>query len=184
MVSAQWLQACQRGDFQAFAWVVRTYQQRLFVYIKKLTGNHHLAEDIVQETFVRAFRKIEQYEPSKDLGSWLYRIAHNLAMDSFRRDARNEQVQQRQAWTSKPIDIPIGAHQQLENRDRAQRLEAALAELPDRTREIFLLHYFSDKSVRQIAYILDIPVGTVLAQLSRGRKKLRTILTEAKDELS
>jgi RNA polymerase sigma-70 factor (ECF subfamily) len=177
------LQRARQHDPAALQSLVDRYAGRVYGLLYRLTGRPDAAEELVQETFLRVVRTIEQYEHAGRFEAWLFRIAANLARDRFRkRKRRGETVSLDQ--TPHPgtprVDELAGdsrdpAQQVVAAEERA-RLEAALQRLNDPEREILLLRHHGELSFREIAELLDIPLGTALARAHRALKRLRAEL--------
>jgi RNA polymerase sigma-70 factor, ECF subfamily len=162
----------QRGDSRALAALVERHHSFLLGYLYRMTsGDHPLAEDLVQETFLRVLRNIRQYHYPERFKPWLYAIATNLARDHYKRaDTRHTDSINTDTLHLPDSDQPeptFLAH------DDAKQVIAALAALPDLQRETVILRYYQDLSLAEIAESLNIPVGTVKSRLSTGLQKLR-----------
>jgi RNA polymerase sigma-70 factor (ECF subfamily) len=139
-------------------------------YARALTGNHVSADDLVQDTLERAWRRMALWRPGSNIRAWLFTIMHNLYVNQIKAAARGVQ---RNA-NSRELDLPLSTAQdhRLELRD----LHKALQRLPDEQREVVLLIGLEQLSYEQAAKILRIPVGTVMSRLSRGREQLRLMM--------
>lgn len=169
----------------ALARLVERHHGRLLGFLYRMTGGDRLlAEDLVQEAFLRMLRAVERYQYPRPFKSWLYAIATNLARDHFKRadtrrtdavqdDALDRFADERQR--SNPESSAL-AH------DEAQRVAAALAVLPEPQRAAVILRYYQELSLDEIAGALDIPVGTVKSRLSIGLKRLRAALEMEEEE--
>lgn len=142
---------------------------RLRRYARALVGDAAAADDLVQDTLERGLHKAAQWRPDSDLRAWLFSIMHNLRVDQLRRPGLNMTPA-----GDEPADAPVRADQAdlLEVRD----LDTALARLPEAQREVLLLVALEDMPYDVIARTLDLPIGTVMSRLSRGRERLRLIL--------
>jgi RNA polymerase sigma-70 factor (ECF subfamily) len=143
---------------------------RLRRYARALAGDQHAADDLVQDTVERAINKRHLWRPGSDLRAWLFAIMHNVFVN---------QLRARQAHPEAAIDeddlpaVPSVQGVRLEIRD----LESALALLPPEQREIVLLVGLEQLSYAEVAKALDIPIGTVMSRLFRGRERLRALIT-------
>lgn len=142
---------------------------RLRRYARALLGDRAAADDLVQDTLERAWRRLAQWRAGSDLRAWLFSIMHNLRVDQLRRP-----VLPTQALDDDSEQAPSRPTQsdQLELLD----LEAALRQLPDEQRAVLLLVALEEMSYAEVAAALDIPLGTVMSRLSRGRERLRQIM--------
>ena len=163
------VQQAQAGDQQAFGVLVRHYQRRVFALGIRFFGNADDAEDLVQETFLRAWRALDRFDPTRPLAPWLMRIASNRALTEIatRKRRGNEELDETLAWKG------AGADENLERRELQQALGRAVGELPDDQRMILLLRTTEGLSYREISETLDIPIGTVMSRLARARETLR-----------
>lgn len=166
------------GDREAFSRLIRQYIRRVYRAAYAILRNRDDAEDIAQETFVRAYQGIGRFDADRPLFPWLYRIARNLCLN------RIERVDKREArlpdWDYLPDDAR-GPEDSAVRSEELRRVRTALSRLPDRQREIIQLSHFQDCSYREIADILEIPVGTVMSRLYHARRKLGEMLTTDED---
>ena len=170
------VQRCREGDLAAFEEIYRTHAGRLFSVACRLLGNPTDAEDLVQEIFMAAHRKLDTFRGEAALGTWLYRLATNLCLDHLRsRSGRSSQL-------TDSIDDEQGlfdsstsglAEQTVSKMD----LERALAKLPDGCRAAFVLHDIEGLEHREVADVLGIAEGTSKSQVHKARMKLRALLT-------
>ena len=148
---------------------ILTELPRLRRYARAMVGNRAAADDLVQDTLERAWSRLAQWQVGSDLRAWLFGIMHNLRVDQLRRPGLNAQP-----MGEEEFEVPIRATQSdhLELSD----LEVALARLPEEQRAVLLLVALEEMSYEEVARTLEIPLGTVMSRLSRGRERLRLIL--------
>lgn len=149
---------------------IRTHIASLRRYALVLTRDHHEAEDLVQETLVKAIAKADTLDPSSDLRPWLFRIMHNTHVSGLRR------AQVRKAAEPdlpEPV-VPDSQHRRIE----LQQVLDALDQLPEAQRRPIILVALEDMSYAEAARTLDVPLGTFMSRLGRGRKALRSLLGE------
>src|ERR1700758_3086280 len=152
---------------------------------RRLVGSREEAEDLVQETYARAFRSWRQFQPGTNLRAWLLRILTNLNIDRGRRQQRAPQMQALEANDYYLYDKLAEDGDGLSDTDRVvERLSqddivTALAEVPHDFRDVIVLVDIGDFSYADAAQILDIPVGTVMSRLHRGRRVLKGALAES-----
>lgn len=148
---------------------ILTELPRLRRYARAMVGNRAAADDLVQDTLERAWSRLAQWQVGSDLRAWLFGIMHNLRVDQLRRPGLNTQP-----MGEEEFEVPIRATQSdhLELSD----LEVALARLPEEQRAVLLLVALEEMSYEEVARTLEIPLGTVMSRLSRGRERLRLIL--------
>jgi RNA polymerase sigma-70 factor (ECF subfamily) len=153
---------------------------------RRLTQSATEAEDLVQEAYVRAFRSWEQYRPGTNLRAWLLRIVHNLAIDASRKRARTPQTEPVEEGDYYLYNRLGGAQAPDESEAALERLSqgnvvSALAALPHQYRDTVVLVDLAEFSYQDAADILDVPIGTVMSRLHRGRRMLKTRLAETLD---
>ena len=166
--------ACQKGDDKAFAELVRRYQRAVHRLAWSLTRNASDADDLAQETFVRAWGAIGRFELGQPLYPWLARIVTNQAFSLFRHRRRRPEisieplVEAGQQWGVE--DDPA---EHTADSERDARLRACFAELQLEHQAVLALRAVQDLSYEEIASALNIPIGTVMSRLSRARAELK-----------
>jgi RNA polymerase sigma-70 factor (ECF subfamily) len=135
-----------------------------------MTHNAHDAEDLVQETYLRAYRAFDRFQPGTNIRAWLFTILHRVRTDSFRKAGRLPQTVEL-AETDPAVPPPQDALAQ-----GGEDLARALAGLPETFRAAVVLRDVEDLSYQEIARVLDVPVGTVMSRIHRGRALLRAAL--------
>jgi RNA polymerase sigma-70 factor (ECF subfamily) len=161
------------GDRQAFARLVERFQRPVFnLCYRYLPGPD--AEDLAQETFVRAFVGRERFDPERPFLPWLLVIARHLCIDRLR--ARRLAPGSDGEVAALPDRLP-SAEEAAAGRQELRLLARGLRELPEGQREAVALYHFEGLSYREMAESLDVPVGTVMTWLHRGRSRLRELLT-------
>lgn len=163
---------CQAGDVDAFAEVYARYASRIFSLATRMSGSAQTGEDLLQEIFLQAYRKIGSFKGDAALGTWLYRLAMNHCLDFVRsRHAKMEKMTDAidadgYAAPSAARDAPV---------ERID-LERAMRQLPSGCREVFVLHDVEGYEHKEIAAMLGIAEGTSKSQVFKARMKLRGFL--------
>jgi len=165
----------RRGDLGAFEELYRAHSGRLYSVACRMLGNQTDAEDLLQDIFLTAHRKLDSFRGDSALGTWLYRLATNLCLDHLRsRAARTNQLSD--ALDDDPA-VPDAAGRGLADRTVAKMdLERALAQLPDGCRAAFVLHDVEGLEHREVAQALGIAEGTSKSQVHKARLRLRALL--------
>ena len=142
-------------------------------YARALTGDYAAAEDLVQDTLERAWRRLQLWRQGSNLRAWLFTIMHNVFINQL----KDDQGRQNQAVDSAEVKLPVTPPQddRLELRD----LNKALRMLSAEQREVVLLIGLEQMSYDEVAKVLGVPVGTVMSRLSRGREQLRLLMNRA-----
>ena len=173
---ADWQAYHRRGEREALVRLVERYRRPLFGYLLRLAGDAGTAEDWFQETWARALARPRSFV-RPPMAPWLFRIAHNLAMDSFRRSRREVPLAQTAEGEVTVADAGTQAPDRLvASRELGERIAAAVAELPEAQRETFSLRMDGRLAFREIADIQGCPLGTVLARMQYALAKLRAVL--------
>jgi len=171
--------AAQAGDDGAFGKIVEHYQRRVFAVAYRMTCNAAQAEELAQEVFLRVWRKLGTFRPSAPLGPWLLRLASNVCINALKKrrvPTVSMQAADEEGGTREPAADGPDASELAARRELAERLEAAIAELPDEYRLVVTLRHVEGLSYEEIAAALDAPLGTVKVRLFRARERLRRLL--------
>ncbi|MCC7388970.1 MAG: RNA polymerase sigma factor [Phycisphaerales bacterium] len=164
------------GDKQAAGECIRAYQGQLYAYILRLSGRPDIAEDIVQEAFVRVLTNLDRFDDRYRFSTWLFTIARRLyvnAMQKLKPVYESDIVGSWQGDGSLPEHGTIGAEVATNARSE---LERALQQLPPEQREVVVLFHQFDWPIARISQHMEMPEGTVKSHLHRGRKRLRSML--------
>jgi RNA polymerase sigma-70 factor (ECF subfamily) len=175
VMEAALIERCRRGELGAFEEIYRLHSPRLFGLINRMVGNPADAEDLLQEVFLAAHRKLESFRGESALGTWLYRLATNQCLDHLRsRAARSGQLTD--AIDDEPSLADAGSRAIAESTVTKMDLERAMAQLPEGCRAAFLLHDVEGLEHREVADALGIAEGTSKSQVHKARLKLRMLL--------
>lgn len=182
----------RRGEDGAFGVLVRRYERELYGYLRRYVGDAALAEDVFQNTFLQVFLKRSQYEPGRPVRPWLYTIATHQAIDAMRRNGRHQAVSldDTRNEAGSPDGEIAGLLDMLESRgpcpveaasiqERKEAIRATVDKLPDFLRQVLILAYYQGMRYRDIADVLEIPVGTVKSRLHAALVKLQEIWAQA-----
>ena len=170
------LHRAAEGDEDAWRIIVESYSGRVFGLIRSQCGNADLAEEITQSVFCTLAEKIVGYTESGRFESWLFRIAINRLRDEMRRRKRHARPVEEQKLIGMAGAIEVDQDEVADRKQDAQALSEAMAQLPEADQRIVYLRHYGGLSFKQIADILDQPLGTVLARQHRALKKLRDLL--------
>ena len=174
--------AVKNGDSYGTEVLVNRYQNRLYTFLVRLTGNPQLAEEAVQETLIRSFKKIRSYSPT--LGtykSWLFTIGRNEAMRLMKKEQRQragtESFDNEQGWSLRQVDrTALSPGDTLVKAETRKKLEAAINMLPQAEREVVLLRFVEEMPFREIAKVTNTPLNTALGRMRNGQKRLKDYL--------
>lgn len=163
------------GDHDAFGEIVETYRDRLFGLAIGILRDRSAAEDVVQETFIKAFKNLKGFRGDSSIYTWLYRIAVNTAHNHLRRASRRVEVDFDDVA---PIIEARGQNpaESTANAELGVAIDGAIQNLPPRQREVFMLHYFERMTHREIAEVLGVTEGAVKANFFHAVQKLKGAL--------
>ncbi|MAE71179.1 MAG: hypothetical protein CME06_12025 [Gemmatimonadetes bacterium] len=175
-----------RGEQTAFAELVRRYERPVYSVVVRIVRDPELANDICQDAFIRAHRFLGKFDPSYRFSSWIFRIAHNVAVDHLRKkrvstvslDAATESgsASLGDFLEDEKSDAPSG---RVERENLAGALERALAKIRPDYREVLLLRFQLDLSYSEIVDVTGLPLGTVKTYLHRGRREMASLMRAA-----
>jgi RNA polymerase sigma-70 factor, ECF subfamily len=158
------------GDLCAFEEIVRRYQGRVYAVALRIVRRHAEADDIVQESFLRAHRALASFELGRPFGPWICRIAANLAVNEVRSpEAREEGLPEGQGERPAPQADPL---QGVLEQEAREVLQEALQGLPAEQRAVLVLRAVEEMSYKEIAEALGLSMGTVMSRLFRARERL------------
>ncbi|MCX6766774.1 MAG: RNA polymerase sigma factor [Candidatus Moranbacteria bacterium] len=170
------------GDEEAFAEIVKIYLKAIYNFVYRLTGDRDAAEDLTQETFVKAWKNLKRFDQSKNFKTWLFTIAKNTAYDWLKKKKEipfsSFTDDEGENWLENVADENILPDEILERSDLAEELEKILEKLSVHYRAILILHYKEDFSLHEIAEILDEPYNTIKSRHQRGLGRLKIELTQ------
>ncbi|MCB0217204.1 MAG: sigma-70 family RNA polymerase sigma factor [Caldilineae bacterium] len=171
------------GDRDSFGLLVARYQQRIHSAMWRATGDAAEAEELTQAVFCRTYFALATYDPSYSFSTWIYRIAHNLCINTRTRGLRAlslEAVQEEGGGSPAVLADPGPTpEERRERRELADRIRDALAQLPDEFREVVFLRHVQELSYAEICDVTGLPMGTVKSRIARGRRLLAASLSRS-----
>jgi RNA polymerase sigma factor (sigma-70 family) len=181
--------ALQRGEQNAYAELMRNYRDSLYFMMLKMTNNPQDADDLTIEAFGKAFKNLRQYTPDFAFSTWLFKIASNNCIDFIRKRKNNEPISVNLSdLTEEGNDLadilPATSRTPEEDIIRKQKIQALreiIDHLKPQYKKLIELRYYDEKSYEEISLELDMPIGTVKAQLFRAREFLYHILRNRHD---
>lgn len=166
------------GDVEAFRGLVDAHRDRVYGLALRVVRSAHDAEEIAQDAFVRAWRALPQFRGDARFSTWLFRITMRRALDAASALKRKHA---REVGLETIESMPEAAGRATHDAAAARRLETMIAALPEAYRLTVTLHYYDERSVEEIADILDTPAGTVKTHLFRARARLREMWRAAEE---
>lgn len=165
------------SKMEYFEELMRRYELKLVRYAQSLGIEQNLAEDVVQECFIKAYKNIRSFNPKKgSWSSWVYRIAHNCAMDSFKKRKKDLTVDEDEWWDT--VAVPETVSEELNLKLNASVLKKGLDGIDSKYREPLILYFLENKGYKEVGEILRMPTATVSTRIKRGKEKLKKVLDE------
>ena len=182
LTDAELVTRALKGHQEAFREIVVRFERPIYSLVARMVQDPALAEDLAQEVFVKAFRRLDTYDPQRKLSSWLFKIAHNTTIDHLRRhsldtvpleaekgDDRGDRGGLAAVLSDAGAESPAAA---AERRDMGRALEHAISRLRPEYRESVVMFYVEGASYQEICEVTGLPLGTVKTNLHRARKEL------------
>ncbi len=179
------------GKESAYRELIRRYERPVFSLVLRMVRDRQLAEDLSQETFIKALNAIASYRPEYKFSSWIFKIANNAAIDHLRRRELNtlsidgspnatsaEDIEATALQVGDKSETPLA---ELEARELGTAIERAIGQLRPEYRSCIMLRHVEGLAYEEIAQLLDLPLGTVKTYIHRARHELRDMLTHLRD---
>ncbi len=161
-------------DKERYDEIIRRYQLKLSHYLHKFIKNPDELEDVLQEIFIKTYRNLNAFDSDKKFSSWIYRIAHNEALNHLKKYRR--QIISLDEHEMDVVDKKMDIKDKIDASISKIKIENALSQLNEKYREPLILYFFEQKSYEEISDILRIPRGTVGILIMRGKEKLKEFL--------
>ncbi len=170
------------GRHDEFEELVRRYQKQIVSYVFRIVGEYESALDVTQDVFIKVYNSLHRYSSEYKFSTWLYRIAHNAAIDHLRRNSINAQsleTENADGTYQLQIEAP-GSSPEQDRKVKEWRAEIGqvVKRLPDTYKQLILLRHAYDLSYDEIAEVTGLPLGTVKNRLFRAREMMRNIMIE------
>jgi RNA polymerase sigma-70 factor, ECF subfamily len=169
----------QSGDTEAYDQLVSKYRAKIFTMVRGMVRNEHDASDLVQEGWLKAWQSIHQFKGRSSFYTWLYRITMNVTIESLRRKRQREEIELIDAIASF-FPSPRANYRRTEIQEK---VESALAKLSPEHRAVVVLKELEGLQYREIAEVLNIPVGTVMSRLFYAKKQLQSLLRSVYNQI-
>lgn len=176
---------CKEGDARAFELLVVRYQRKVHAVALGIVKNREEAQDVAQDAFVKVHRYLDHFKGDSSFYTWLYRITANLAIDRVRSRSKGEAVEYDETLAQEELTGELGVlgtrlgsnpQKATLRRELAAKIEEALAQIPEKHREILVLRELEGMSYEDLSKVLQIPKGTVMSRLFHARVKMQKIL--------
>jgi RNA polymerase sigma-70 factor, ECF subfamily len=183
LTDQQVVELARAGRESAFRELIGRYQRPVFSLIYRLVRDREKAEDLAQDTFIKVLNALDRYDPSYKFSSWIFKIAHNTALDLLRKKAPDtlsidgsphaRTAQEIEASTLTPASSDETPEEYTANRELGSEIERALGTLRVEYRTAIVLCHVEGRPYEEVAQIMDVPLGTVKTYIHRGRNELK-----------
>lgn len=160
------------GDSESYQYIVDRYEAPLMRYARTIVHDHDQAADAVQNAFIKAYTNLRSFKVERKFSSWIYRITHNESINIIKKHKREFRPDD-DSWFDLIEDMRIKADEQVDNQILGKELQLAIAKLPSKYREPFVLHTHEQMSYEEVGEVLRLPVPTVGTRIHRAKDKLR-----------
>ena len=167
---------CLKGDTNSFGTLVERYQDFVFTIAFRIVKTREEAEEVAQDTFIKAYESLNKYRGESKFSSWLYSIAYRKALDSLRKNKKFKASELIDDITEGDVNEIDNALQYLQNEERKKAIQDCILKLPEDAAAIITLYYFEEQSVREISGITGLSEDNIKVKLYRSRKKLFSLL--------
>lgn len=164
------------GDASAFAYLVDNYKNMVFSLAYKMTKNKEEAEEISQDTFIKAFKNLSNFKGDSKFSTWLYRICYHTTLDAIKKNKKNNYTFEINEVTYNQIQSVETILQGIERKERSVIMDKCLMKLPDEERSILWMFYYDELSLKEIIEVTNFSEANLKVKLHRARKKLLTIV--------
>jgi RNA polymerase sigma factor (sigma-70 family) len=167
-----------KGDTNAFVYLVDNYKDMVFSLAYKMTKNREEAEEISQDSFIKAFKNLKNFKGESKFSTWLYRIAYHASLDAIKKNRNNNATFEINDVTFNQIKAVENILEGIERKERAIIIDDCLLKLPEEERSIIWMFYFDELSLKEIIEVTGLSEANLKVKLHRARKKLLTIVKE------
>ena len=175
LTDEQLVAVVREKDKELYAEIIRRYQQKLGHYLRKFIRNDDELQDVLQNVFIKTYRNLYDFDVKKKFSSWIYRIAHNEALNYLKKHSKEINVEMEELEI---VDDKLDLKDKIDHAFLKERIERALSSLKLKYREPLILYFFEQKSYEEITDILRVPRNTVGTLIARGKKQLKEELKQ------
>lgn len=176
LTDLQLIEEVRNGKRRAFTELMRRYQQRVYWVARRIVGTHEDADDIAQETFVKAYIALGDFRGESSFFTWLYRIAVNLSLNAVRKRQLVNYLRESDI-INRIFPSSEDPARDVEFKETESRLQEAIARLPEKQRAVFVMRYYDEMSYEEISEVMKTSVGGLKANFFHALRKVREYLT-------
>ena len=180
----QVIRRAKQGDPSAFAELIESHQERLYRFLLRTTNQTELAEDAVQDAFIRVLRNIDRFDERYRFSTWLFTIARRLLLNSLQKKKPLNAGDWLDAASSSVMAFSVDTEDESDREFAAEIIDGAMDALTPHQREIVILYHHKGRSVQQISDLLGMPEGTIKSHLHRARRRMRDWMSSSESVMS
>lgn len=166
------------GDTNSFSFLVEKYKDMVFTLALKVVKSREEAEEVSQDSFIKAFRSLDKFKGDSKFSTWLYKIVYNNCMDLVKKKARKYNTSTIDEVVENRIEAAESTMQTIERKERAELMQECLQELPEDERTIVWMFYYKELSLKELIEVTSLSEANLKVKLHRARKKLLAIVQE------
>ena len=170
-----YIQKTLEGDTKSFGIIVEKYQTMVFTMAIKMLKHKEEAEEVSQDTFIKAYKSLATFSGKSKLSTWLYRIAYNTCLDRIKRNSKYNNNIEIDAISSDELSSATSIYEEIERKERSVIIKECMNQLSEEDRVILHLFYFDEQNLKEIKEVLSISESNIKVKLFRARKRLFTI---------
>lgn len=167
-----------KGDVNAFSFLVDNYKNMVFSLAFKMTKSREEAEEVSQDTFIKAYKNLSKFKGDSKFSTWLYRIAYHTSLDAIKKNKNTPNTYDINEVTFNQIKAVEHILEGIERKERAELMEVCLQKMADEERSIIWMFYYDELSLKEIIEVTGLQEANIKVKLHRARKKLLTIVKE------
>jgi RNA polymerase sigma-70 factor (ECF subfamily) len=171
MLEKQLIDKCKAGDGEAFRELINVYRNKLYGYLWRFSESKFIAEELFQETLIKAWKGMRKYNHQKKFSSWLFTIAHNVAMDNLRSKKRDHNTNS--FSDSDAGMVMVTPEEMLIKKETVELINNSITNLSEKQRRVFLLRQNGEMSFREIAETMNEPLNTILSHMRYAVRKIK-----------
>ncbi|WP_073309039.1 RNA polymerase sigma factor [Flavobacterium terrae] len=164
------------GNTNSFATLVDRYKDMVYTLALKMLNNKEEAEEIAQDTFIKVFNSLSKFKGESKFSTWVYKVTYNTCLDALKKKKKQNNVAYIEDFSEHQTKKLEGILDNIDEKERNRAIQDCLEELPSDEAFLLTLYYFDDKSIEEVAKVVNISTDNVKIKLFRTRKKLATIL--------
>ena len=165
------------GDLEVYGELMQRYETKLLRYVTYVLGGDYASADVVQETFIKAYTNLRSYKPKYSFSAWIYRIAHNTAINAAKKHKREVAMPDPEIAESMPeFSVPDTLGEGMDQKLLGDQLKVSLTKLNPKYRDPLLLNLVEGYGYQEIADILELPINTVATRIRRAKEQMRMLL--------